>query len=420
MKNPWHIHTLVLVFLSVVLTFITASDSRAANTSTAAIDLTTQTLISQMFEAYESVKSVYIEGDTAIIMRARGQQQTLDIPLKIAFERPDKFMTVFDHSVMGFEIYSNGSELYSYLPGLEQYRMMKAPANIKDIRLSDALTPNAHPSGVLMIILSENPQKNLVEEARSITMGNQEEIDGNLYHMIKIEQKNGALAALVIDPESFLLKEIRMNMSEPLKKAMPDAPDDLLAVFTEKYSLVKTNESMPESTFTFTVPEGTTRVETFIPPDADNETTASQIQGETAPSFNLKDLDGNSVSLDDFKGNVVLVDFWSVQCPPCVNSMPFLQGLYKRYQDKGLRIIGITSDADLKEIKKIADKTKVKYPILLDTQGIAFTAYNIYNIPHVFVINRDGKIVADFIGSSPAQEKSLESAIQAILGIQEE
>ncbi|MDQ7082775.1 MAG: TlpA disulfide reductase family protein [Aquificota bacterium] len=114
--------------------------------------------------------------------------------------------------------------------------------------------------------------------------------------------------------------------------------------------------------------------------------------GKEAPDFRLKDLSGKEVSLSDFRGKVVLVNFWATWCPPCKEEIPIFQRVYKKYRDKGFEILAISSDSSPDPVKKFVKEYGLGFIVLYDDGSVA-QKYGIQGLPTSFLINREGKIV---------------------------
>jgi peroxiredoxin len=120
---------------------------------------------------------------------------------------------------------------------------------------------------------------------------------------------------------------------------------------------------------------------------------------KSAPSFTLQDLKGNQISLSDFKGKVVVLDFWATWCPPCVKEIPHFIELYKQYKDQGFAMVGISVDREgISVVKSFTRKYQINYPILM-TDGQVQKAYGgIPSIPTTFVIDSAGNIRRKYVG----------------------
>ncbi len=120
---------------------------------------------------------------------------------------------------------------------------------------------------------------------------------------------------------------------------------------------------------------------------------------KSAPSFTLQDLKGNQISLSDFKGKVVVLDFWATWCPPCVKEIPHFIELYEQYKDRGFAMVGISVDLEgISVVKLFARKYRVNYPILMADGQVQKAYGGIPNIPTTFVIDSAGNIRHKYVG----------------------
>jgi peroxiredoxin len=131
--------------------------------------------------------------------------------------------------------------------------------------------------------------------------------------------------------------------------------------------------------------------------------------------FTLKDMDGKDVKLSDFKGKVVLVNFWATWCPPCKAEVPDLVELKAKYGSQGFEILGISVDDPVEELKPFAERFKVNYPLLVgaDRDDVQEAFGPIYGVPVSMLVSRDGKICIRFMGQ--VTRERAEQAIRSLL-----
>jgi peroxiredoxin len=114
------------------------------------------------------------------------------------------------------------------------------------------------------------------------------------------------------------------------------------------------------------------------------------------PEFTLQDLAGKKWDFSDLRGKVVVVNFWATWCPPCRKEMPDLETLYERFQAKGLVVLAI-SDEEAAKVTPFIRERGVTFPVLLDPGRKVNKAFIVEGIPHSFVYDREGKLVAQSI-----------------------
>ncbi|MBI2816824.1 MAG: TlpA family protein disulfide reductase [Acidobacteria bacterium] len=121
------------------------------------------------------------------------------------------------------------------------------------------------------------------------------------------------------------------------------------------------------------------------------------------PAFKLKDLDGNTISSSDWRGKVVLLNFWATWCPPCREEIPDLIRLQQKYQGK-LQIIGLSDDTGpVEHVKSFVREAKINYPVAIASPELQAKFGGIMGLPTSFVVDTEGKVVQKHIGlRSPA------------------
>ena len=136
---------------------------------------------------------------------------------------------------------------------------------------------------------------------------------------------------------------------------------------------------------------------------------------KTAPAFKLKDTKGVAVRLADFKGRVVLLNFWATWCPPCKEEIPWFIEFQRKYKESGLEVVGISVDEKGWKVVKpyLTDQGKdINYPVLLDDEHLN-EVYAVSTMPKTLMIDRDGKVAA--IHNGKVDKDGVEAEIQALI-----
>jgi peroxiredoxin len=119
-----------------------------------------------------------------------------------------------------------------------------------------------------------------------------------------------------------------------------------------------------------------------------------------APEFALPDLEGKAQRLSDFRGHVVLLNFWATWCPPCRAEMPSMETLYQAYKEQGFVILAVSSDVQgAAVVQPFMAQYRLSFPSLLDTTGRVNGLYGVRSIPTSYLLDRHGRVVSREIGA---------------------
>jgi peroxiredoxin len=120
---------------------------------------------------------------------------------------------------------------------------------------------------------------------------------------------------------------------------------------------------------------------------------------ELAPEFKLQDSNGQTVRLSDYKGKVVLLDFWATWCGPCKVEIPWFMDFEKEFKDRGFTVLGVSMDEDgWKVVKPYMADMKMNYPVLLGNDDVSAKYGGLDSLPTTLLIDRGGHIVSKHIG----------------------
>lgn len=124
-------------------------------------------------------------------------------------------------------------------------------------------------------------------------------------------------------------------------------------------------------------------------------------EGKTAPDFKLETLSGETVKLSDYRGQVVLINFWASWCPPCKAEMPHMEEFYKENKEKQFTILAVNltnMDRGMDEIQSFVNDYGLTFPILLDQDGKTGTEYQAHAIPTSYIVDQKGVIIHKITG----------------------
>ncbi len=131
--------------------------------------------------------------------------------------------------------------------------------------------------------------------------------------------------------------------------------------------------------------------------------------------LNLPDRSGNTVHLSDYKGKVILVDFWASWCVPCRASFPWMNTMQKKYHKQGLQILAINLDKEAAEVERFLAQYPASFKILLDPQGQTAKQFDVKGMPSSYLFDRNGNLVHQHIGYRLSQQSHYEQQIQELL-----
>lgn len=141
--------------------------------------------------------------------------------------------------------------------------------------------------------------------------------------------------------------------------------------------------------------------------------------GQTAPQYRAVSLDGDSVSLEQFRGRVVLLNVWATWCHPCREEIPVLQALHARYAPQGLELVGVSVDARGEEdtIREFVSDFGMTYPVWLDPDERVQSTFLAIGVPATFLIDREGRLGWRHVGPVRANDATLARELERALAV---
>ena len=142
---------------------------------------------------------------------------------------------------------------------------------------------------------------------------------------------------------------------------------------------------------------------------------SSELAGQAAPDFVLKSASGDNLRLSEYRGEVVMINFWATWCGPCRQELPLLDELYGRYNKVGFHLLGVNIDDDSSKALQMAEELSVSFPVLFDKQKEVSKLYSVEAMPVTVLVDREGTIRHVHQGYKPGYEQDYLNEIRSLL-----
>jgi outer membrane lipoprotein-sorting protein/peroxiredoxin len=387
-----------------------AAPAKPADTAAAGkVDPEAKKIIDQMIAAHQALKSYSAKLDFSAKQGERAQTASSTF----TFARPNKVnVSTSSPAAKGTRtIISDGKQVYA-MSSDDAKSYQKADALPDEKNIARALNESGGSGTGLFLLLLTDPKagdKVLGPSVQSLELLPDGQV-GNVDVKVVKAVLSGPPQPVItfsVGKEDNLLRGVTISASQGNQTLSLD----------EKYTDVKANVTPADGTFTFTPPPGAKEA---APPKEQAASEESlydkRLKVGAAPlPFSANDLTGKPVRLPDYKGKVVLIDFWATWCNPCVAEVPNVVGVYNRYKGQGFDIVGVSLDeaGDKAKLTSFTQDHKMPWRQIYDGKGwqsALATAYGVQAIPFTLLIGRDGKIAA----VAPRGEQ-LEPAVKAAL-----
>ena len=142
---------------------------------------------------------------------------------------------------------------------------------------------------------------------------------------------------------------------------------------------------------------------------------SSGLEGQTAPDFALKSSTGENLRLSEYRGDVVMINFWATWCGPCRQEMPLLDELYSRYERVGFNLLGVNIDDDSRRAMQMIEELGVSFPVLFDARKEVSKLYEVEAMPVTVLVDREGNVRYVHHGYKPGYEEKYLDQVRSLL-----
>jgi outer membrane lipoprotein-sorting protein/peroxiredoxin len=352
--------------------------------------------------SYSDVTSLNTNGGKQLLA---GKSDEFKFRAQITWQRPNKAQIIkyADNGVA--RAVSDGKTLWAVAPRYKGY-YLKRPANFNSI--NDAMNEiGVGAPGLGHIVEGQGVAWMEEQGLTSLKMGAHSTVDGVPVRLViaHIEFPSGgsAVETLAVGAKDGLLHRVTQKYTA----------DKGTLTIVETHTNIKFNPTLPDSTFAFVPPRGAKPIDYYSKLQP-NQFKPSVKVGDLLPSFHATDLNEKPVSLDAYKGKVVIIHFFATWEATAAD-VPEMVKLFNRYKSEGLAVVGVAMDARRERVTDLITKEGVPYPVVFDGKGwdnAVAKLYGVRSLPTTLLVGRDGTL--RLVGGRPAEVGFEEAIITAL------
>jgi thiol-disulfide isomerase/thioredoxin len=314
---------------------------------------------------------------------------------------------IVNEGKMGLTLVSDGKKLTQFLPVLNRYAASDAPATYAE--MADVGVPlKATILGAQTSLIPTGGQdyfKRLTSGVQSSKYVGREKIGGATAHHLRFIEKHFDWDIWIRGGKEPVAEKVVVDMSKEF------ADEKATITYTLSFSDWNVAPKFAATDFAFKPPATAQEVDQLIEPEPPHP-----LLGKPAPEFKTVDLDGKPFDLKSQLGKkVIMLDFWSTSCQPCLMLMPELEKIADKYADRGVIYRAVNGGEDADSLKEFVKAMKIRAPIVLDQNLEIWRAYGVEPIPQTVLIGKDGKVQVVHLGYSPALPEEISKQVEALL-----
>jgi peroxiredoxin len=371
-------------------------------------------VLRQMADYLGKLPALACKVESVLEIKSKEQNNRAVTKMTVRLARPNRLAMIVDEGVMGLTVISDGKQLVQYLPMTKRYVVKQAPADFS------GMTDIGAPISITMLGMAGDVIPSSGDEFyKSLTAGvteskylGQEKVGEVLCHHCRFVQEE-------FDWDIW----IEVGKRPVVHKLQPDLTKQLAGSGGRfegvKLSYIVTmsdwnvSPKFTDADFAFTPPVGAQKVETLL---EEPEEPPHPLLGQPAPPFATTDVNGKPIDLKKHLGkNVVLLDFWATWCGPCVQAMPQVDEVAKKFADKGLVFYAVNVGEEAAVIKEFLTSAMLEPPVAMDAKNEISELYKVEGIPQTLLIGKDGKVQVVHVGYNGQLSKMLTKEIEDLL-----
>jgi peroxiredoxin len=347
-----------------------------------------------------------------IAFKGAGTEANNATTMSARLQRPNRFALVTEEG-NGITLISDGKQLVQYVPMLKRYTVSAAPASL------DELDESNEAAGLSMIGSLPVPTsgdafyKSLMDGVTKSEYLGTEKVGETECHHCRFQGENMDWEIWIATGKEPLVHKVVPDLSKRFAGAGGKFADVKMS-YVVTFADWKTDPKFTDADFSFTPPADAEEVDSLFGGEFDEG--PHPLLGQPAPPFETVDLDEQPFDLKKYLGkNVIILDFWATWCGPCVEALPQIDAVAKKYADKGVIFRAVNAGEDAATIKEFLESSQLGPPVAMDIENQIAPLYKVEGIPQTVLIGKDGKVQVVHVGFSESIGEHLSKQIEDLL-----
>jgi peroxiredoxin len=377
-----------------------------------------ETLLREMTDYIGNLPAFSCRIELAVRVQAQGMDNSMTSKMTVRLERPNRLAYRLEEGLMGMNVVSDGKQIIQHIPSLNRYTIEDAPANLADFSGENAamVTPMMGIPATLIPASGEKLYQTLMDGVTKSEYIGIENVGEVRCHRCRFSREEFSWDIWIETGERPLVHKVVPDLSQQFANAGGAMKDAKL-----EYSLVFSDWNVaPEFTdadFAFNLPEDAQEVASLFEGLAGGQQEGPHpLLGQQAPPFKTVNLQDEPVDLAAHLGkDIVMLDFWATWCGPCVEAMPHVDGVAKKFADRGIVFYAVNVGEDAATIKEFLESKELDVPVAMDLDSAITQQYGANGIPQTVLIGKDGKVQVVHVGFSANLADELSAEIEELL-----
>jgi len=384
-------------------------------TSFAEIDSKAEEVLKGFSERLLAAKTIQVKTLVSVKV-SQGEVEKEDTTMgALLIERPNKVSLEVIGGKVPFTLMSDGKEKTTLVPPLAGYTVEPAGEDLSGLLTGVAGNLANQQLPLVAALFAQDPYRFFTSETSGIRYEGEGTVGGVTCHRLKVEQPGSGMEMWIEKGDRPLIHQVLPDTSDletQLAEQSPGIEIEMKIAFQDWIL----DETLADEVFAFVPPEWAEKRETFLT-SAPRQDAALELIGKEAPSLEVPLLDGTQFSLQSVKGEkIVILDFWTTWCGPCVMALPILAEVAELYADKGVVFVAVNIEGVGPAIvQNFMDQKELDINVGVDEKQLAAGKYRVGPIPQTVIVGKEGVVQTVHLGVAPNLKEKLSQELDTLL-----